>query len=155
MNWNCTLMDCSFCYLLTRASSYIDVALLQSMKKWPLWLQFVQNLSFSVITTYLIIKNLGSWVAKANIIKSASAPYMQWDWFKEYSFDALSCRMKSIILCSPSPGQFASEKTTIKFFQNGWLSNLFFTYYLILLLTLFKNYVPGVMTFESNPFLLA
>ena len=62
--------------------------------------------------------------------------------------------MYSIILCSPSPGQLASEKITVKFRHSLSDSILRRMYSLILRPMLVRNVVPGVMRLESNDFLL-
>ena len=63
---------------------------------------------------YLIMLKLVSWVASPSMIKSASAPHKQWTVSGLWDGLARCFRMKSMILCSPSPGAFASDKITCK-----------------------------------------
>mmetsp|Transcript_16819 Transcript_16819/g.54780 ORF Transcript_16819/g.54780 Transcript_16819/m.54780 type:complete len:202 (-) Transcript_16819:744-1349(-) len=54
-----------------------------------------------------------SCVIMPSMIRSASSPYMQWRVASGEAASARASRMKSMILCSPSPGTSAPEKITV------------------------------------------
>ena len=99
------------------------------------------NFTFSLkITQFYSCDN------NANIIKSASSPYMQW----RTSAGPLCYRMYCIILCSPSPGTSTPERMTSMLLH---LSSLAILYLMKNSRASFMsniNWVPGLILLVSK-----
>ena len=76
------------------------------------WWGPLNTLTWCNVPTSLRMTKRGSWVASPSMMRSASRPYRQWRVVGFQPGRPRCSRTYDMILCSPSPGTFASESMT-------------------------------------------